>query len=87
MGFAILVLLVPVFCPMLYFCLVRSERQASETGKWALTTVVFASVVAAVGLALPNPYLALAGIAGVVFGAGTLMWLLQAAIERSSDPT
>jgi hypothetical protein len=98
MGFAILFLLVPVICPMLYFCVVSSGRQspgrrkgdcplASETGKWVLIAVVLAGVVAAVGLGVPNPYLALTGTAGVVLGAGSLMWLMQSALERGSDAT
>jgi hypothetical protein len=85
MAFAILLLLVPVICPVLYLWVVPSEHQPlgqsrgrrlheSETRKWALTTIVFASVVAALGLAIVNPYLAVIGMLAVVASAAMLIW-------------
>ena len=86
LAFALLVLVSPVLCPVLYYWIVPSEnrrpltrtirdRSASGTRKWTLTWLVAAGAVAAWGLAIGNPGLALLGIAGVVVLAVMLIWM------------
>jgi hypothetical protein len=80
-----LVLLAPLICPVLYYWVVPSESQRfpakptydqsdSARIKWPLTALVLAGAVAACGLAVGNPALALFGIVATVAIALVLIW-------------